>query len=81
MAANRVGTIESAVRCLACRSTELQHEIGDRWQCQNCGFRQLINEAGKVRDWLPWRSAGRRVFQKRKRRSPKYKRGGCPLRW
>lgn len=67
-------------RCLACRSTELRHEIGDRFQCDNCGYRQLINEAGIVRDWLPWRSAGKTQSIKRKAKSPKWKRGGCPLR-
>jgi hypothetical protein len=46
--------------CTACGSHELRHELADRWQCLNCGYRLLIDDAGRVRDFMPWRTAGRR---------------------
>lgn len=46
--------------CPACRSTELRHELADRHQCQNCGYRVIIGDDGRVKDFMPWTTAGRK---------------------
>ena len=45
-------------RCLACDSAELNHEAGDRHQCEQCGYRVVISDNGTVDDWMCWRTAG-----------------------
>jgi DNA-directed RNA polymerase subunit RPC12/RpoP len=56
--------------CPACSSDELKHEVVDRFQCQNCGYRILIGEDEITRPWLDWETAGR------KRPSPRRLRAG-----
>ena len=46
--------------CPACRSPETEHEVADRHQCQNCGYRFLIDDYGNIRDFMPWTTAGRK---------------------
>lgn len=52
--------------CPACSSPELQHEVGDRFGCQNCGYRIVVSDDGKTRPWLAWTTAGRRPKRKRR---------------
>lgn len=58
--------------CPCCKASELQHEQADRHQCQSCGYRVLIDDAGTVKDFMPWTTAGRKrrsggmSFRKRK---------------
>ena len=60
-----------APTCPACRSGETKFEVADRWQCQNCGYRFLLDDAGNVKDFMPWTTAGRKKGR-RPRRARRY---------
>jgi hypothetical protein len=54
--------------CPACASDELKHEVGDRYGCQNCGSRCIVDDCGRTKDFMPWMTAGQR--QRRRASGP-----------
>ena len=57
--------------CPACSSTELRHEVADRFGCLNCGSRCIVDDQGRTKDFMPWTTAGKRAKRRRKARSSK----------
>lgn len=49
-----------ALRCPACGSPELRHEVGERYGCLNCGSRCIVDDQGRTKDFMPWKTAGAR---------------------
>lgn len=44
--------------CPARKAQELRHEVADRHECFNCGYRIVIGDNGNVSDYLAWTTAG-----------------------
>ncbi|MDB5344301.1 MAG: hypothetical protein JWP89_2678 [Schlesneria sp.] len=50
--------------CPQCRSTDLRHESGDRFQCNSCLWRCLVTD-GRAHSLVDMGSAGTRKARKR----------------
>lgn len=48
------------IQCPACKSQDHHHEVDDRYQCDRCHWRFIVDEAGIPRDMLPITTAGRK---------------------
>jgi len=48
----------NSIHCPACKSPDHHREADNRYQCDRCNWRFIIDSTGIPRDMLPWTTAG-----------------------